>query len=77
MENVRYMPNGMETGEIRMEKSEKKMSKGMKVLSGLTIVSGAAEGIYRVAGELGAERAMSWQVWVVTKLLTRQYIHLF
>ncbi len=45
-----------------MEKSEKKMSKGMKVLSGLTIVSGAAEVIYRVAGELGAERGMSWQV---------------
>lgn len=54
----------METGEIRMEKSEKKMSMGMKVLSGLTIVSGAVEVIYRVAGELGAERGMSWQVWV-------------
>lgn len=47
-----------------MEKSEKKMSKGMKVLSGLTIVSGAAEVICRVAGEPGAERGMSWQVWV-------------
>lgn len=48
-----------------MEKSEKKMSMGMKVLTGLTIASGATEVIYRVAGELGAERGMSWQVWVM------------
>lgn len=48
-----------------MEKSEKKMSMGMKILAGLTIASGAVEMIYRVAGELAAERGMSWQVWVM------------
>lgn len=55
----------METGENRMEKLAKKMSMGMKVLAGLTIASGAIEVLYRVAGELGAERGMSWQVWVM------------